>query len=545
MNSFLGTISVVSRIRIVIVTALLGLAAVAAFALSTINDSLLEDRRSSTQNLVSNAYSLVEHYAGLARKGELSEDEARSRALAALRGLRYEGDNYFWVSDAQADMVMHPIKPQLDGQSMGGFKDSNGVRLFVEFADIAKRSGEGFVAYEWPRPGSAEPSPKLSYVKLYQPWGWIVGTGVYIDDIENRFWALFTQFAIAFAVIVAVLGVVGYVISRSITVPLMHMVGVMSQVQQSGNIGLRVGIQQKAELGAIGDSFDELLQSLSNFVQRINDSSNRLAESAESLSAVAMQTDAGINEQRLQTAQVATAMTEMSATVAEIAGSTTETAAVTRDVDAASTDGQQVMANNLGSIGALADGINNTNEVVQRLAGNTESVGTVLDVIGGIAEQTNLLALNAAIEAARAGEQGRGFAVVADEVRHLAQRTQDSTQEIQSIINSVQAAAREVVEAMRSGMAQADTSVAHAQDAKQRLGDISESVNRIKDMTTQIATAAEEQSVVADDVSRNINQIDAVSAQNVEGARQIAEASQQLSQLADTLREQASRYHGV
>ena len=542
MTAVIGSISVANRLRTLVAFALLGLAAVAGFALSTLNSSLYDSRQDSLQRLVESAHSIVVEHDRLVQQGVLTKEQAQQRAMDALRHVRYEGDNYFWITDTRSQMLMHPFKPKLENTSVAGFEDPNGVRLFAEITKIAQSDGEGFVAYHWPRPGQKDPSAKLSYVKAYQPWGWIVGTGVYTDDIESSFWELFTQLSLAFVGIATAMVVGGILIGRSIASPLNRMAELMRHVQESGDISQRINIDQQGEIGEIGKAFDGMLGSVGDFVNNIHQSSNQLASSAQQLATVAEQTNTSISQQRMQTTQVATAMTEMSATVAEIAGSTNETALATQGADHASDEGQGVVKSSLQAIDSLAGDIRNTNAVVQRLSDNTESVGTVLDVIGGIAEQTNLLALNAAIEAARAGEQGRGFAVVADEVRTLAQRTQDSTQEIQSIISSVQAAAREVVAAMSSGMQQAETSVQHAEQANSKLLEINEAVNHIKDMTTQIATAAEEQSVVAEDVSRNINQIDGISGDNAQGAQQIAEASQELSSLAELLQEHARHF---
>ena len=542
MSAVLRAISVVSRLRILIAIALIGIAAIASFSLTTIDDSLYESRRDSLRYLVETAYSVIEEHAALVKKGELTEGQAKQLAMDRVRDLRYDKNNYFWISDFQPTMLMHPFKPEMESSNVAGFKDPNGVRLFVDIAKVASNQGEGYVAYEWPRPGASKPSPKLSFVKTYQPWGWIVGTGVYVDDIRSIFWDLFKGLLVTFLIVATAMIIAGLVIGRSITSPLVHMAGLMRHVQESGDIGSKVNSDQKGELGDIASAFDGMLDGLRQFVQNIHASSHDLSTAAQQLAIVAEQTNESIGEQRMQTAQVATAMTEMSATVTEIAGSTNETAQATQGVDMASDEGEAVVNANLHAIDALAADIRNTNEVVQNLAANTDSVGTVLDVIGGIAEQTNLLALNAAIEAARAGEQGRGFAVVADEVRTLAQRTQDSTQEIQSIINSVQAAAREVVSAMENGMQQADNSVQHAQQAKIKLSDINQLVNHIMEMTTQIATAAEQQSVVAEDVSQNVNLIDGVSEKNAQGAQQIAMASQTLLGMASRLQEHAMRY---
>jgi len=542
MFTLLGKVSVANRIRLLMVISLLGMLAIAVFGLSTLSRELHEERRASVKASVEIAHGVAAHFGTLQKSGQLTMEQAQEQAAQAISALLYDDGNYFWVNDSDAKMIMHPIKPELNGKDVSSFRDSNGVQLFVETTRIAQSKGDGFLAYQWPRPGESDPVAKMSYVKNYQPWGWIIGSGVYLDDIKQAFWSMFFSFALVFALILVAMFFATAVIGNSISSPLKRLCEVMQDVKSSGNIGLCAQISQGAELGGIGMAFDNMLSELNTFVADINQSSCQLANAATELATVSAQTNSNIDQQKSQTMQVATAMTEMSATVSEIANSSTNTADATQKADAFSDEGQEVVNATMAAIDKLAFSIGNTNEVVERLASNTESVGTVLDVIRGVAEQTNLLALNAAIEAARAGEQGRGFAVVADEVRHLAQRTQDSTQEIQSIIGNVQAGAAEVVSAMASGLEQAELSVQCARDAKEKLQNINGMVDHISDMTAQIATASEEQSAVADEVSRNINDINMASEQNAAGVGQTAAASRELSMLAESLQLIAGRY---
>ncbi len=263
-------------------------------------------------------------------------------------------------------------------------------------------------------------------------------------------------------------------------------------------------------------------------VGRISDSSLRLKGSAESLASTIEQTNVHIHEQRSQTDQVATAMHEMSATVQEVASNTAFAAEATTNAQQSADEGRSVVNQTIQSIRDVASGVEHAADVINQLHTNAATISTVVDVIRGIAEQTNLLALNAAIEAARAGEQGRGFAVVADEVRTLAQRTQQSTQEIQNMVERLQTGANEAVDAMEQGKEKTDSSVQRATEAGKALEDIATVIGKISDMNTQIATSAEEQSAVAEEISSNIIAINELGQSTGDEAYKNGEISQQL-----------------
>jgi len=277
-------------------------------------------------------------------------------------------------------------------------------------------------------------------------------------------------------------------------------------------------------------------------VKGILSSSSHLAAAAEELSTITMQGSQGISRQQGEIQQVATSMEEMSATVSEVAKNAANAATEAAEADKQAKNGSNVVKHTVNTINSLADEVKRTATVIERLKGDCISIGTVLDVIRGIAEQTNLLALNAAIEAARAGEQGRGFAVVADEVRTLASRTQQSTQEIQEMIERLQTGSNEAVSAMEKGRVKATDSVEQAAKAGQALEAITSVVDRIKSMNMQIAGAAEEQSATTEEVNRNIVSISDVAEESAQAAQKTASSSDDLARLAVELQQQVAKF---
>ena len=310
----------------------------------------------------------------------------------------------------------------------------------------------------------------------------------------------------------------------------------------AGNLTVEIQQHTQDEIGDLFGSFGRMVASLRTIIGDVTGSTAQLASAAEEMSAVTEQTSQGVKQQQTETDQIATAMNEMSATVQDVARNAAAAAQAARQADEQASDGKQVVTQTIEAIDTLAGEVEKASQVIQKLEGDSISIGAVLDVIKGIAEQTNLLALNAAIEAARAGEQGRGFAVVADEVRTLAQRTQQSTQEIRKMIESLQSGAKNAVQVMLGGKRQAQMSVEQAAKAGAALETITRAVATITDMNTQIASAAEEQSAVAEEMNRNIVNISQVANQTAEGAHQTANGSADMAQLAGRLQAAVGRF---
>ncbi len=309
-----------------------------------------------------------------------------------------------------------------------------------------------------------------------------------------------------------------------------------------GDLNAHADYQAKDEVGQIAAAVNLMAKSFHKTVTEVKDAITRLAAAAEETSVVTAQTTAGISQQQSETSQVATAMNQMNATVQEVARNAVEAATAAQEADATFDQGKKVIDQVIGAIGDLASEVDSAAGVIQQLEVESKNIGSVLDVIKGIAEQTNLLALNAAIEAARAGEQGRGFAVVADEVRTLAGRTQASTREIEEMISRLQAGSSNAVQVMKQGRDKAQFGVEQAASAGEALQSINAAVERITSMNTQIAGAAEEQSTVTDEINRSIVSISQVAEQSAAGARQTAEASDDLAKLAEHLKELVERF---
>ncbi|WP_226501163.1 methyl-accepting chemotaxis protein [Pseudomonas sp. MWU16-30322] len=338
--------------------------------------------------------------------------------------------------------------------------------------------------------------------------------------------------------IIAAIGLlVIWLVGHGIARPLKQMVAMLDDIAKGeGDLTRRLSSDRSDELGSIAKGFNTFLAKLQAMITQVVTSVQSVSDSSEHTADIAIRTNIGIQKQMAEIDQVATAVQEMTATAQDVARNATQAAQAASHADQAAGQGMQIVRDTSNSIGALAMEIGKAVDVVQTLAKDSENINAILTAIRGIAEQTNLLALNAAIEAARAGEQGRGFAVVADEVRNLAQKTQKATEEIQTMIQQLQQGTRDVVRVMEDSQNRTDESVQHAAKAAEALETITQAVSVINDMNTQIASAAEEQSAVADDINRNVINIGQVANEVAGGADESSSASAGLTKLAEQQR---------
>ncbi len=542
MDKVLGNLRIFHKLVLIILVSLIGMALVGGLGMKTLYDNLFEDRKLKTRHVVETAYNTVANFGGQEKTGELSQEKSQQMAIDAVKKLRYEEAGYFWINDMHPRMIMHPYKPQLDGKDLSDVKDPAGKKLFVEFVDKVQKEGAGFVEYQWPKGEGDIPVSKISYVKGYPEWGWIIGSGIYVDDVDNIFMEQLSKLLLLAGSIVTLQIGLSLLVAKAIVTPINRLKTVMGEVEESGDLNKRVDICYLNEVGEMGCSFNSLLNSIQGDFKDVKLATKQASDSAKQLSIITEQTKAGVSKTQIQSDQVATAMNEMSATVQEVAGSAALAADAAKNADKETAAGKQVVSSTVETINQLALGVEQGVVAIQQLAADAENISSVLEVIRGVADQTNLLALNAAIEAARAGEQGSGFAVVADEVRTLAQRTQESTEQINDMIKTLQDGVRNAVRVMDSGHTQANLSVEQAAKAGDSLESIAASVSRISDMNIQIASAAEEQSVVAEEINRNLIAITEVANQTLDGANQTAEASDLLKNLAANLDQRVSRY---
>lgn len=329
---------------------------------------------------------------------------------------------------------------------------------------------------------------------------------------------------------------------KAITSPLAQMQQVIEEIETTKNLTLRVPVIRQDELGLISGDVNRLLVLFSQLINELNQAIDQIVAASEEMSAISVQSSRGMARQQSETEMVATAMNEMATTVQEVAQNAAAAAQSAVAADTQSQKGQQVVELTQQKIKLMAEIFSESTAIVEQVNHESDQIGSVIDVIQGIAEQTNLLALNAAIEAARAGEQGRGFAVVADEVRELASRTQKSTSDIQTMIEKLQQGVKKVVDSMSSGQSGVQETVSYSEQANDALQTIAAAIATVNDMNTQIASAAEEQSSVAEEINQRILAINDVSREAAEAAGHSSAASEELARLANGLQEQASRF---
>jgi methyl-accepting chemotaxis protein len=367
---------------------------------------------------------------------------------------------------------------------------------------------------------------------------------VSVKDFTDSYVAQGRFNAIAYAVIAAVLilSILGlyWYMQRSLR-PLQGAAEMLREIAD-GNLGQQIEVTSKDEIGQLQGAMASMVAQLHDMLKSINGMTDKLTTSSSNLNRVADEMNQGVTQQQSQTDQVATAMNEMTATVQEVARHAEDAAQAAANADDQAQAGSGVVRNTVEAINQLAGEVENASGVIAKLESDSENIGAVLDVIKGIAEQTNLLALNAAIEAARAGEQGRGFAVVADEVRTLASRTQKSTEEIEAMIAQLQQGAQNAVAVMATSRDRAKAGVEHAAKAGETLSAITEAVATITTMNHQIATAANEQSAVAEEINRSIVGISEVGELTATSAAQTASSTGELNGLASELSSLVSRF---
>nr|WP_178106850.1 methyl-accepting chemotaxis protein [Pseudomonas mangiferae] len=350
-----------------------------------------------------------------------------------------------------------------------------------------------------------------------------------------------TELAIMVIVALALGCLAAWLVHRQIVPPLRRTVEVVERVA-AGDLTVQTDSARRDELGLLQRSMQEMARSLRELVGGITQGVTQISTAAEELSAVSNQTSAGVGQQKSEIEQVATAMNEMASTVHEVARNAEDASHAASDADGKTAHGTAVVADTVRQTSVLAQDIEQLGEAMVRLAGESEKIGSVVDVIKSVADQTNLLALNAAIEAARAGEQGRGFAVVADEVRALARRTQDSTQEIESLIAALQAGTGDAAQLMERSRERTEQTVAFARQTEDALQAINQAVSRIQQMNQQIATAAEEQSAVAEEINRSVVNVRDIADQSAAGSEQTAASTVELARLGAQLQGLVARF---
>lgn len=506
--------------------------------------NLMNMKKAELRNYLQMAKSAIEPFL---EKGATLEE-----AYPTLKTLEYGKSGYVFGYDSKGIRRVQGKSEKGIGENFWNLQDKQGNYLIQDLIRNAK-TGE-FTTYYFPKPGQTQPLPKLSYSIFIPEWDLMLGTGFYTDDIDaiiadmedatiSALQTTLSAIVIFCLVIAGIVAVFAVAVNRTIMKPLeMFDHSISSFASGDADLTARMDDFKAPEFAKLSSNFNAFVSSLQTIIASVSDVGQQVVSETNNMSQRAAKVDELASGQREETEQVATAMTEMTTTASEISNNASQAASSAKEADDNAKEAQQIVNSAAQSVEALAEEVSQANGVISRLEGDVQNISSSLEVIQDIAEQTNLLALNAAIEAARAGEQGRGFAVVADEVRKLASRTQDSTGEIHQMIEQLKAASDDAVKAMESSQKRGASTVDEANAAAQALIQIQESIGTIMDMNSLIATATEEQSLVGQEISQRVVVISDQSSQSAELANENRAGSQELNHRANELYDLVGRF---
>lgn len=550
------SLSIKSRLYVLALIPLLaitiGMLSVTYMKTSSLN---LEQAQVTRQNMMDTKKSELKQFLQLATSSVeplLKQGAPLEDALPILRSLKYGETGYIFAYDSKGVRIVTGDSDKGIGESFWDLQDKKGNFLIQDLIRNAK-TGD-YTTYYFPKLGETEALPKLSFSVFIPEWDVMLGTGFYTDDVDaviasmeqtsdEALEATLSTIFLFCIVISAIVALFAVVVNRSIMQPLKKFdESISAFATGEADLTARMETFNAPEFARLSESFNAFVASLQSIIRSVSEVGQQVVDETNSMSNRAAQVDELATGQREETEQVATAMTELTTTASEISSNASQAAQSAKEADDNAKDAQDIVNSAAKSVEALANEVSQASSVISHLEGNVKNIAVSLGVIQDIAEQTNLLALNAAIEAARAGEQGRGFAVVADEVRKLASRTQESTGEIHQMIEQLKSASDAAVKAMDSSQTLSHSTVEEANSATQALVKIQESIGTIMDMNALIATATEEQSIVGQEISQRVVVISDQSYQSADLANENRSGSQELNQRATQLYELVDRF---
>lgn len=541
----LDTLKLKTKISLLIAATFVGLAIGIVVDAMNLKDELLEARKLQVRSIVESAVqsAAAQH----ARIGELGEAQAQERALQAIHGMRYGGSDgkseYLYIYDKAGTTVMHPFRPEWIGRNVvEEVRDGNGRYTLKDILAIANSTGAGFVDTSFPRPGTSEAVDKLQYVATFAPWNWVIGTGVYVDDVERQFReSLVKNLTLNLAVMLVVV-VLGIQIGRSV----LRQIGgepaeAMRLMDLAASGDLTVAIPN-ARVGSLLGNLSRMLTAIRQMVGEISTKSGIVRETAEGISTSSGQVAEASHRQADSTSSMAAAIEELTVSINHISELARDTEQYSSSAAQLAQGGEARVAEAAREMALISEQTSAAAGMIRSLESRANEISKITEVIKEIAAQTNLLALNAAIEAARAGEQGRGFAVVADEVRKLAERTSAATEEISEMTGAIQGDTGSAVATMDRALPQVERGVELAHQAEQSLREIREGANTTLERIRDVALATQEQSAASTAIAQQVESIAQMVEETSASTEATAASANELDLIAKELGGLVSRF---
>ena len=541
----LDTLKLKTKISLLIAATFVGLAIGIVVDAMNLKDELLEARKLQVRSIVESAVqsAVAQH----ARIGELGEAQAKERALQAIHGMRYGGSDgkseYLYIYDKAGTTVMHPFRPEWIGRNVvEEVRDGNGRYTLKDILAIANSTGAGFVDTSFPRPGTSEAVDKLQYVATFAPWNWVIGTGVYVDDVERQFReSLVKNLSLNLAVMLVVV-VLGIQIGRSV----LRQIGgepaeAMRLMDLAASGDLTVAIPN-ARAGSLLGNLSRMLTAIRQMVGEISTKSGIVRQTAEGISTSSSQVAEASHRQADSTSSMAAAIEELTVSINHISELARDTEQYSSSAAQLAQGGEARVAEAAREMALISEQTSAAAGMIRSLESRANEISKITEVIKEIAAQTNLLALNAAIEAARAGEQGRGFAVVADEVRKLAERTSAATEEISEMTGAIQGDTCSAVATMDRALPQVERGVELAHQAEQSLREIRKGANTTLERIRDVALATQEQSAASTAIAQQVESIAQMVEETSASTEATAASANELDLIAKELGGLVSRF---